>query len=139
MAIPWAPSVITIITKLHNHPCCSALSQKCPCMCNLVCGQSPRRDLPFFFSILVTMPSWIEITTWAFAAIGFLNTLKALIINYAPTTRIGKWFRTPAPPQPPILNPPSGGNSWRRGWLRQRRFWRSSNDKMLYSGSRCRL
>ncbi|KAH8669648.1 hypothetical protein BGZ60DRAFT_528121 [Tricladium varicosporioides] len=34
------------------------------------------------------MPSWIEITTWAFAAIGFFNTIRTLITNYAPNTRV---------------------------------------------------
>jgi hypothetical protein len=49
------------------------------------------------------MPSWIEITTWAFAALGFLNTLRTLIAHHAPNTRVGKWFRTP--PAPPAPNP----------------------------------
>lgn len=91
-------------------------------MCYLVCGQFPLRDLPFFFFMLVTMPSWIEITTWAFAAIGFLNTLRTLIANYAPNTRVGKWFRTPpAPPAPNPDHPPK----WRR--LMERRLEMTEN------------
>lgn len=77
---------------------------KVPMLCYLVYGQFPLRNLPFFF-MLITMPSWIEITLWAFAAIGFLNTLRDLIINYAPNTRIGKWLLTPPPPPTPNPDP----------------------------------